>query len=303
MSKEKTTEDQLKQKIEELQYELAHKEVELKKYRFELQKTNSTLEKIISDLSQELRLANLIQKLLSPTEIPNIPGIEFSTKFIPGVKSGGDYFDIFEHDDRLKFGIILSSSSGYTMSALFLSVLMKLSAQIEARRGMEPDKVISLMAQEIVPHIQKQDCASIFYGIVDRRNYELKYCSVGTIAGLLHVHGKDQPGWLEACAGPISKDFDSTPLTHSIPLGPRDRLILCTEGVWSASTGEEHVFGKERLLKTVLRAPRSGVHELRNEILFQVERYTQQEEPARDQTVIVTEVKDRVIKLAKKGSS
>lgn len=303
MTKEKTTEQMLREKIEELQHELAHKELEAKRYRLELQKANSTLEKLIADLGQELKLASLIQKLLSPTEIPNIPGIEFSTKFLPGVKSGGDYFDIFEHDDRLKFGIILASSSGYTMSALFLSVLMKLSAQIEARKGMEPDKVVALMAQEIVPNIQKQDTASLFYGIVDRRNYDLKYCCIGNIAGLLCVQGKDQPSWLEPSAGPLRKDFDEKPLTHTIPLGSRDRLILCTEGVWGAQSADGESFGRDRLLKTVVRAPRSGVHEIRNEILYQVEQFTHLSEPTRDQTVLVTEVKDRVIKLAKKGSS
>jgi sigma-B regulation protein RsbU (phosphoserine phosphatase) len=301
MSKDKPTEKELIEKIEDLQQELSHKEQELKRYRYELQKTNSTLETMIGELSQELKLAALIQRLLTPTEIPNIPGIEFSTKFIPGVKSGGDYFDIFEHDDRLKFGIILSSSSGYTMSALFLSVLMKMSAQIEARRGMEPHQVIAAMGAEIVPNIQKQESASIFYGIVDRRNYELKYSCVGSIAGLLQVQGQEQVSWLEPSSGPLRKDYDEKPLTHSIPLGPRDRLILCTEGVWNAKSSE-NVFGKERLLKTVHRAPRSGVHDLRNEILYQVEQFTGQSEPVRDQTVLVTEVKDRVIKLAKKGS-
>ncbi len=302
MSKDKSTEKELQEKIEELQQELKQRDQELKRYRQELRKANDGMEKMIAELGQELKLAGLIQKLLTPTEIPNIPGIEFSTKFIPGMKSGGDYFDIFEHDDRLKFGIILSSSSGYTMSALFLSVLMKLSAQIEARRGLEPDQVVALMAAEIVPNIQKQESASLFYGVVDRRNYELKYACVGHIAGLLQVHGKEQASWLEPSTGPLRKDYEEKPLTHAIPLGPRDRLILCTEGVWNAAHAENH-FGKERLLKTVHRAPRAGVHDLRNEILYQVEQFTGQTEPSRDQTVLVTEVKDRVIKLAKKGSS
>jgi sigma-B regulation protein RsbU (phosphoserine phosphatase) len=301
MSKDKVSEKELREKIEELQEELKQKEQQLQRYRFELQKTNSNLQQMIGDLGQELKLAGLIQKLLTPTEIPNIPGIEFSTKFIPGVKSGGDYFDIFEHDDRLKFGIILSSSSGYTMSALFLSVLMKLSAQIEARRGMEPHQVISLMGAEIVPNIQKMESASIFYGIVDRRNYELKYSCVGSIAGILQVQGQEPVSWLEPSSGPLRKDYDETPLTHTLPLGPRDRLILCTEGVWNAQNSHGS-FGKDKLLKTVHRAPRSGVHDLRNEILYQVEQFTGQAEPSRDQTVLVTEVKDRVIKLAKKGS-
>jgi sigma-B regulation protein RsbU (phosphoserine phosphatase) len=95
---------------------------------------------------------------------------------------------------------------------------------------------------------------------------------------------------LEASAGALVKDYNQNPLTHTMSLGARDRLILCTEGV-----GESDL-----LLKSILRAPRSGVHELRNEILFQAEQHSGKSEPVRDQTVIVTEVKDRVIKLAKK---
>lgn len=293
--------EDLKKRVQELERELAEKNAELARYRQEVSKTNTQLEKLIGELSQELKLAGMIQKILSPTEIPNIPGIEFSTKFNPGMKSGGDYFDIFEHDDRLKFGIIVSSCSGYAMSALFLSVLMKLSAQIEARKGLDPDKVISLMIAEIVPNIQKNDTASLFYGVVDRRNYEFKYASVGSIAGMLQVSGQDTVSWLEPSTGYLKKEFDEKPLTHSIHLGPRDRLILCTEGVWNSRSSDGESFGKEKLLKSLTRAPKSTVHDVRNEILFQVEKFTGSREAQRDQTVLVTEVKDRVIKLAKKS--
>jgi len=284
----------LKEKIKELEHELA-------RYRGELQKTNSQLEKIVADLGQELKLAGLVQKVLSPTEIPNIPGVEFSTKFLPGVRSGGDYFDIFEHDDRMKFGIILSSSSGYTMSALFLSVLIKLAAQIEARKGVAPDKVIQMMASELVPNIQNNDSSSIFYAVVDRRSYELSYCSVGNILGLLQPHGDTKAVVLEPSTGPLRKDYEQPPLSQTLQLGARDRLILCSEGVWDAKNAQAQSVGRENILKAVLRAPRSGVHEVRNEILYQVEKISEQAEPQRDQTVVVTEVKDRVIKLAKKS--
>lgn len=290
----------LKAKIKELEQELSLKSNEVLRYRSELQKTNSQLEKIIIEIGQELKMVNLVQKVLSPTEIPNIPGVEFSTKFLPGMRSGGDYFDIFEHDDRMKFGIILSSSSGYTMSALFLSVLIKLSAQIEARKGVSPDKVIQMMASELVPNIQNNDSSSIFYAVVDRRSYELSYCSVGNVLGMLQPHD-GKAALLEASTGPLRKDFDQQPLSQTLQLGARDRLILCSEGVWDAKNAEAQSIGKENILKAVLRAPRSGVHEVRNEILYQVEKQTEQKEPQRDQTVVVTEVKDRVIKLAKKS--
>lgn len=282
--------DDLKTRIRELEKEIEIKDQELDRAHKELLRVNSAIERMIADFNQEIRLAGLIQKALSPTEIPHISGIDFSTKFNPGTRSGGDYFDIFEHEDKLKFGIILASSSGYAMSALFLSVLIKLSAQIEARRGLEPDQVIMMMAKELVPHIQNEDTASLFYGVVDRRSFELRYSSVGSILGILQTQGSDKLQRLEPSSGPLIRDYKQKPLTDQIHLGPRDRLVLCTEGVgdWDS------------ISQSVSRAPRQGVHELRNEILFQAESRTGKSEPVRDQTVIVTEVKDRVIKLAKK---
>lgn len=292
----------LKNKISELEAELKQKNSEISRYKQELVKTNAGLEKLIADFSQEFKLAAQVQKVLSPTEIPNIPGIEFSTKFNPGMRSGGDYFDIFEHEDKLRFGIIVASSSGYQMSALFLSVLIKLSGQIEARRGVEPHKVIAMMAQELVPNIDNQDTASLFYAVIDRRDFVLHYSSVGNVMGFLQVHGEGSSAQLQASTGPLKKNYSENPLTQSLPLGPRDRLILCTEGVYEAKNKSNESFGKDRLSKLLLRAPRSGVHDVRNEILFQVEKFTENSEAQRDQTVVVTEVKDRVIKLAKKSS-
>lgn len=289
----------LLQKIHELEEQLRSRDEEINRYRAELIKTNQMLERMITDLSQDLKMASLIQRVLSPTELPNIAGVEFSTKFIPGTDSGGDYFDIFEHEDKLKFGIVLACSSGYTMSALFLSVLIQMSSKIEARKGLSPEAVLGQMAQEIVPHVSSRDQAHVFYAVLDRRNFDLTFSSCGPIAA---YHQRQESGqWvrLEPCAPAFSKSFQQVPLKQTIALGPRDRLVLCTEGVVAAKNPEGEEFGFERMLQCLARAPKVGVHELRNEILFQVERFSGLAEPVRDQTVLVMEVKDRVIKLAK----
>lgn len=277
-------------KIRELEKEIEIKDQELDRHQKELLKVNSALENMIQEMNHELSLAGVIQKFLSPTELPNISGVELSTKFIPGTKTGGDYFDIFELEDKLKFGILLTSSSGYAMSALFLTVLIKLSTQIEARKGKDPHAVIEMMTQELLPHIQNQDQASVFYAVIDRRTFEMKYSSAGNIIAFLQAQGSDKLVRFEASTGPIKRDYNQVPLTHNVFLGARDRLILCTESLGTP----------EFLSKAILRAPRSGVHELRNEIFYQVSQQSKNIEPNRDQTVIVTEVKDRVIKLANK---
>lgn len=293
------TEKEMKERLSELEHELAVKEAELHRYRLELSKANGALEKLISQISQELKLAQTLQKFLSPTELPNVQGFEFSTKFIPGTRSGGDYFDIFEHEDKLKFGILISSASGYSLSSLLLSVIIKISSQMEARRGLEAHKVVALLAKEVVPHIQNEDKANIFYAIIDRRNFEMQYCSVGAIDCFHQIYGQDKLMELLPTGPSLGKEFNTEPQSRVVQLNSRDRIIIATEGLKLSQNSLGVNWGGHGLSESISRAPRQGVHELRNEILFANEKYSGKTDPVRDQTLIVTEVKDRIIKLAK----
>jgi sigma-B regulation protein RsbU (phosphoserine phosphatase) len=62
-------------------------------------------------------------------------------------------------------------------------------------------------------------------------------------------------------------------------------------------TGES--FGLDRLSQAVLKAPKSGVHEMRNEVLYQLEKFAESTEFSEDLTIVVTEVKERILKLAR----
>lgn len=290
----------LLQRIEELEEQLLAKSREAQRYREELVRANHALEKLISELSQELKWIAVIQKALSPTQLPNIPGFEFSSKFIAGLQHGGDYFDIFEHDDRLRFGILLSCASGYSTSALFLSVLLKISGRLEARKGISAQQALESLAAEMRPNMaQEKDEAQIFYGVVDRRTFEFRYSTYGEIAAIWQPQGTEKIVRLEPGASALTRDNFTKPLEQTIQLGPKDRLILCSRGVLMAQNAKGEAFGLERLHETVGRVPRANVHDVRNEILFRVEQFGEKNEPTRDLTVVVIEVNDRVIKLAK----
>jgi sigma-B regulation protein RsbU (phosphoserine phosphatase) len=289
----------LKKRISELESEVSDREKDLSVFREELDKANAQLERLISRMNHELNIVSQIQKVLVPTELPHINGFEFSSKFLPGQVSGGDYFDIFEHEDRFRFGILVASSSGYGMSSLLLSVLLKLSGQMEARRGMKPNLVIQMIAQEIGDSIHEDESADLFYGVIDRRNFEMTYSKVGNILALMQNFSTGQLSLMDQGQPPMTKDYEESIQTAKVTLNPRDRLIFCTSGLLKVQSQKGEYFGQERLFKAILESPKRGVHELRTEILYQVERFSQGAEIERDITVIVSEVKDRVIKLAR----
>jgi sigma-B regulation protein RsbU (phosphoserine phosphatase) len=271
----------------------------LKRFREELGKANQRLEGLIARLHQEVKLAHVVQKILVPTEFPHIAGFEFSTKFFPSHVSGGDYFDIFEHEDRARFGIIVSSSSGHAMSALLLSVLLKMTGQLEAKRGSDPHLVLKDMHEQLKEHMTAQDTADIFYALIDRRNYEMRYVRSGNVIALHQNSSTGEVQALDSGLGPVAAEFAAPADSGVVALNPRDRVVLCTRGVIEATNAQGESYGMERVTRSFLTGPKRGVHELRNHILFEVHKFAQGTEPIRDQTLVVLEVKDKVIKLAK----
>jgi sigma-B regulation protein RsbU (phosphoserine phosphatase) len=293
------TQDQLRKRVAELEEEVKDRQLDLKRFREELGKANARLETLIERLNQEVKLAHVIQKLLVPTEFPHISGFEFSTKFVPSHISGGDYFDIFEHQDRFRFGVIVSSASGHSMSALLLGVLLKMTGQIESRRGSDPHQVMHDLFDQLKENMTAEDSADIFYSLVDRRNYEMKYVKSGEVVALHQNSSTGEVVALDSGLGPVKEGFKSPKQSGVIALNPRDRMVFCTRGVMEARNAKDESYGLERVTRSFLTGPKRGVHELRNHILFEVHKFAQGAAPVRDQTVVVVEVKDKVIKLAK----
>ncbi|MGE0764446.1 MAG: PP2C family protein-serine/threonine phosphatase [Bdellovibrionales bacterium] len=291
--------DELKVRIQELEAEVREREKDVAKYRDELAKANGRLETLIAQIHQEIKLAHATQKALVPTEFPHVPGFEFSTKFVASMIRGGDYFDIFSHDDRLRFGVVLAGGSGHSMSALFLSVLLRFTGQMEARKGAEPHNIMKQMAAELVPNMEEGSRADIFYGLVDRRSYELSYCRLGEVVALHQAFADGELKLLESNAGPICPGFAEEFQSKTLALNPRDKLILCSPGVLEGQSLQGEPFGLPRLSRSIVEGGKRGVHEIRNQILYDVQKFTSGQEPLRDMTVVVVEVKDKVIKLAK----
>lgn len=283
--------DQLKKIIVKLEDELKQKNSEIMIYRQELGKVSQRLDVLMSQISNDMKILNEVQKKLVPTEMPSIPGFEISRKFVYGSKYGGDYFDIFEHEDKMKFGMLVASSSGYAMSALFLSLILKVSHALEAKKGNAPDKILQQIAEDIKKLASPQDLTSAFYAVIDRRDFSLQFCSAGKINGYYLVPQKPIQV-LRSTNSAFGQQFDEKLSLASIELEPKSRICVLTEGL-------TEVLGEDGVVKIMTDNAKNGVHDLRNELLFQAQRKSKLEEPLRDQTVVVVEVKDRVIKLAK----
>lgn len=281
----------LKTEILELRAQLQVKAFEVSAYQKELLKFSQKLDQLMTQSNDDIQVLNQIHKFLAPTEMPQFPGFEFSRKFVYGTKFGGDYFDIFEHEDKMKFGVLISSATGYAMSALMLSIVLKLSHIMEAKKGMSPSKVMEHLGTELKQLAAEKDKAQVLYAVIDRREWTFNFCAVGKIQGFFQV----SDGQMQL----ISSDSDGlgpamNPKYSEIKLSlePKTKIVLVTEGLMDVLTRDEIA---QIIQNPTLQSP----HDLRNDLLVAAQVKSGLETPLRDQTVVVIEVKDNIIKLAK----
>ena len=297
--KPKSSANKLESRIEDLEDQLEQKDAEIKTFKRELINLNHHIESLIEKLNGQLKIAHKIQEKLVPTEFPNIPGFEFSTKFQASYVSGGDYFDIFEIEDRFRFSLLLSSCSGYGISSLFLSVLLKLTSHIETKKGAPPEKVFSMIAKELTPQITDQDTANLFYAVINRRSYEMTYCHHGKNLVYLYRASEKEVVELENTGEAFTKGFKAKIKSETISLNPKDCLILVTDGIHQVKNAKGVALDVNRIKKMIVENAKKTPHQMRNEVFYQIQKWNGGKELSKDVTVLVAEVKDRVLKLAK----
>lgn len=288
----------LVEKIKDLETQLLEKDSELISYRSTVTQLNTEIETLIVKVSDQLKLAQDIQKFLQPTSIPIIQGIDFSTKFIAGNRFGGNYYDIFEHQDKLKISILLSSASGFSVSSQVLSILIKMSTIREIRKGTANEKILEMIFSELLPMLGEKDTASLLLGTIDKRSYQFSYSRSGHFYAYHQIHGRESLTELPETQGMMTAKFNSAFQTRHTTLNQFDRLVLMTQGIVENKNKTGVPWSEASLKESIRKAPKKGVHELRNEILFQNEKFLDGNPMDYDVTALVAEVKDPVIKLA-----
>ena len=283
--------------ISSLKKKIKDQEKLLKIYEEVLKKSNQNIEKITKDLQESLALIGSIHRQLIPTDLPKIPHFRFSYKFLPtSVGVSGDFFDIIPLRDPLKFGVLLSSCNTYAITSLFLSTVLKSSTQLREIKSSK-DFMIYL-ADRLHDSFPKKESIHLFFGVVDRRKFTLDYCIAGDIfAGLKTT---DSVSVLRSSSKILHKDFKPLFKSKTIELNSKNALILCSPGVIQKKNKKGKSFGSDQIVKFISKKSK-GVLETRQNILFQVRQFGKGKVSTQDQTVLVIEVKDRILKLAKKA--
>ena len=202
-----------------------------------------------SRLEHELQIAANIQQSMLPRGDAGLPrAVRVAAVLVPAKQVGGDFYDYFAlRDGNLLFAIGDVSDKGIP-AALFMARVTGL-LRVLGNSGTSPERLMSDINARLVDGNDACMFVTVGCGVLDTSNGMVKYVSAGHEPPLVRrVDGSVAPLQAESGAA-IGID---APVEYRLARGfiaPGDTLLLYTDGVTEAETGDHTQFGADRLIK------------------------------------------------------
>jgi len=268
---------------------------ELKRHYEELSASSTRL---IRQIERDVSLATDIQRSLLPRRSPRIPGVAITAKFVAAAGVGGDYYDVFELDDRKRLGVLMADSQTHGIAAALLSVLLK--TRIEDMKDRFPDSksFMEYLNREIREHHGDSLAqTAILYGILDRLSLSFRFTSAGHLRPLVWRDGQSvsvPPSHNPPIGAADQYSFEET----VVDLRPGDLLFLHTGGLAGplGTVGGDTTPALRSLLGKFTARP--DPLEVQNELLALVRRFQEGKTLDDDITMLQISIDEKVFYVA-----
>ena len=260
----------------------------------EVAQINQDLSGLVEAFHEDVSLAERLQKSRLPRRFDSIKGFSVASRYLAGERSGGDYFDLADSADGQQLSIVLSDSSSYGLSSSVLSTLMGALVRLSADQSRSCRAIVRAIYNEVLATLKETDRLSLFYGIVNRKDYKLRYLSFGHTRAFLAQPGRSFEA-MPVQGNPLGRGAGlGTAEEVEFKLEPGSRLILLSDGFVDAAGGEQ---GALQLLE---KFREKEALDLLNELVFSVKNGMNRETemPPQDCTALIFHTDPKILRLA-----
>ena len=198
-------------------------------------------------IEQELRIARQIQRsfLPRPEREMRRNGVVGTSLFSEEVS--GDYYDFVRREDGT-IAIALADVSGKGIPAALIMATLRAAFHLEATHDDSPVTLARELNGFLYGSLRETEFVTGVIGFLDPKARTFRYCNAGHEPPLL-LRADGSWEWLTK-GGMILGAFSGREYEEvQVDLAPGDLLILYTDGVTEAHSGDHNEYGSERLLE------------------------------------------------------
>jgi serine phosphatase RsbU (regulator of sigma subunit) len=243
----------------------------------------------------ELDLTRKIQHMLPPKnrKIKEIIGLDIAGFMEAAEEVGGDYYDVLQHQSRVKIGMDDVTGHGWESSVLMIMVQTAARTWL-ADNEAEPIKILSAINSVIYDRVQR-----------------LKFGKNASLAlldyqqGMLKLTGQHEEMIVVRCNGCVER-FDTIDLGFqlgldaeiaeffvetSVQLYSGDVVVLYTDGITEAENMDKLLYGLDRLIEVIEINWQRSAAEIRNAVIKDVRSHIGKQKVYDDITLLVLKQK------------
>ena len=180
---------------------------------------------------------------LAPEEVDEIPGFEIGTVYRAGTGlMAGDFYDVHRTGSG-RVAAVIGDVSGHGIEPSITAFQAKHLLRVFLRQFRDPGQALEELNVQLTG-MGAEEFISICVVIFDTDAGTLRYASAGHPAAFLWHGGDVRP--LSATGPLIALAPDATFYSREIPLSTGDVVLLYTDGLAEARSGEQ-IFGEERI--------------------------------------------------------
>lgn len=204
--------------------------------------------------SREHRVATVLQESILPTRLPQLPGIDSSSVYLPAgteAEIGGDYYDLFPAPDG-RVVLAMGDVCGKGVVAATKTSMIKYLIRGMVTAGLSPAEVLRELNESLAESEEPTDIVTLWIGLLDVESGVLSYGNGGHPAGLLLRPSDGEIVRLTTTGALLGAVRGTEYVEETVEVEPDALLLLYTDGVTEARN-KDRFFGEGRVRRALKR--------------------------------------------------
>ncbi|MBN2383473.1 SpoIIE family protein phosphatase [bacterium] len=240
-------------------------------------------------LEHELAIAQQVQKMFFPKQLPQVSGLELLGKCVPAQMVSGDYYDFISHKEGY-LDFFIGDISGKGISAALLMASSHTFLRNESNNHLESD--VSLIVQRFNEHLvtyaAETKFSTLFYGRLELETRALHYCNAGHLPPLIF---RDKEAIPLTEGGMVTGLFsDRTYEQGRIQLVTGDLFAAYTDGFSETINLAQEEFGDERLAALFSEYSATGLDNIYAKVIDTIHNWAAEQQQHDDMTMVLVKV-------------
>ncbi len=246
-------------------------------------------------MSAELDVTRKIQQMLLPKdlELKEVIGLDIAGFMEAADEVGGDYYDVLQHQGRVKIGI--GDVTGHGLESGVLMIMVQTAVRtLLAYNEPDPVRFLSAINSAIYDNVQRMKCdKNASLALLDYQE------------GMLKLSGQHEEMIVVRCNGSVER-FDTIDLGFPIGLDADiaefvaetivqlhsgDVVVLYTDGITEAENMDKVLYGLDRLMEVIQINWQRTATEIRHAVIDDVRSHIGEQKVFDDITLLVLKQK------------